>query len=152
MGGVLSGYHHKTHQRPLELRLHAIKIACSKQVEAVGLTVGRRLLSAWTDNISSACSYLHALALVRYYCQCPWLPQPLLSLEQALHLSTHSMKTALLASAEQLNLNLDSGAEQGQRKNNQFNYIPVMMFGQACSYNGTLFWTLQKGGVRPCDL
>lgn len=76
------------------------------------------LLPSWTDSIpfSSPCSYQHALALARYYTQCSWLQPQLLSPDQAFGLSTHSMKTTLLAAAGQLNLNLDSRAKQGHHK------------------------------------
>ena len=76
------------------------------------------LLPSWTDSVpySRPCSYHHALALVRFYFQCSWLKQPLLSPEQAKHLSTHSMKSTLLAAAGQLNLNLEQRAKQGHHK------------------------------------
>ena len=73
------------------------------------------LLPSWTDSVpfSTPCSYHHALALIRFYSQCNCLPAPLLSPEQAKHLSTHSMKSTLLA---QLNLNLEQRAKQGHHK------------------------------------
>ena len=76
------------------------------------------LLPSWTDSVpfSTPCSYHHALALIRFYSQCNWLPTPLLSPEQAKHLSTHSMKSTLLAAAGQLNLNLEQRAKQGHHK------------------------------------
>ena len=76
------------------------------------------LLPSWTDTVpfSSPCSYHHALALIRFYTQCNWLTPPLLTAEQAVHLSTHSMKSTLLAAAGQLNLNLEQRAKQGHRK------------------------------------
>lgn len=76
------------------------------------------LLPAWTDTIpfSSPCSYHHGLALIRYYAQCLWLPKPILSPEQARDLSTHSMKSTLLAAAGQLNLNVEQRAKQGHHK------------------------------------
>ena len=76
------------------------------------------LLPSWTDSIpfSSPCSFRHALALIRFYCKCCWLSPALLSPEQAANLSTHSMKSILLAAAGQLNLNLESRAKQGHHK------------------------------------
>ena len=73
------------------------------------------LLPSWTDSVpfSTPCSYHHALALIRFYSQCNWLPAPLLSPEQAKHLST---KSTLLAAAGQLNLNLEQRAKQGHHK------------------------------------
>ena len=55
------------------------------------------LLPSWTGTVpfSSPCSYHHALALIRFYTQCNWLTPPLLTAEQAVHLSTHSMKSTL---------------------------------------------------------
>ena len=76
------------------------------------------LFPSQTDTIpfSSPCSYHHALALIRFYTQCSWLTPPLLTPEQAKHLSTHSMKSTLLAAAGQLNLNLEQRAKQGHQK------------------------------------
>ena len=79
------------------------------------------LFPSWTDTIpfSSPCSYHHALALIRFYTQCNWLTPALLTPEQARHLSTHSMKSTLLAAAAaagQLNLNLEQRAKQGHHK------------------------------------
>ena len=76
------------------------------------------LLPSWTDSVpfSSPCSYHHALALIRFYCQCNWLSPALLTPEQASNLSTHSMKSTLLAAAGQLNLSLESRAKQGHHK------------------------------------
>ena len=73
------------------------------------------LLPSWTDSIpfSSPCSYHHGLALIRYYAQCNWMKPPLLSPEQALGLSTHSMKSTLLAAAGQLNINVEQRAKPG---------------------------------------
>ena len=61
------------------------------------------LLPSWTDSVpfSTPCSYHHALALIRFYSQCCWLSPALLSPEQAANLSTHSMKSTLLAAAGQ---------------------------------------------------
>ncbi len=69
------------------------------------------LFPSWTDTIpfSSPCSYHHALALIRFYTQCSWVtPPPLLTAEQAVRLSTHSMKSTLLTAAGQPNLNLEN--------------------------------------------
>ena len=76
------------------------------------------LLPSWTDSIpfSSPCSYHHVLALIRFYAQSNWLTQALLTPEQAKHLSTHSMKSTLLAAAGQLNHKLEQRAKQGHRK------------------------------------
>ena len=62
--------------------------------------------------------FLHRILIiiVRFYCQCNWLSPALLTPEQASNLSTRSMKSALLAAAGQLNLNLESRAKQGHRK------------------------------------
>ncbi len=65
---------------------------------------------------SAPCSYHHALALIRFYCQCNWLSSALFTPEQASNLSTHSMKSTLLAAVGQLNLSLESRAKQGHRK------------------------------------
>ena len=76
------------------------------------------LFPSWTDSIpfSSPCSYHHALALIRFYTQCNWIQPPLLSAEEAKHLSTHSMKSTMLAAAGQLNMNLEQRAKQGHHK------------------------------------
>ena len=78
------------------------------------------LFPSWFNTIpfSSPCSYRHALALIRFYAQCNWLTQALLTPDQAKHLSTHSMKSTLLAAAGQLNLNLnlEQRAKQGHHK------------------------------------
>ena len=76
------------------------------------------LLPSWTDSIpfSTPCSYHHGLALIRYMSQCLWLKTPLLTPDQALGLSTHSMKSTMLAAAGQLNLNIEQRAKQGHRK------------------------------------
>ena len=76
------------------------------------------LFPSWTDAIpfSSPCSYHHALAFIRFYTQCNWLTPPFLIPEQAKHLSTHSMKSTLLAAAGQPNLNLEQRAKQGHHK------------------------------------
>ena len=77
------------------------------------------LLPSWTDSVpfSSPCSYHHALALIRFYCQCScWLSPALLTPEQASNLFTHSMKSSLLAAAGQLSLNLEGCAKQGHHK------------------------------------
>ena len=77
------------------------------------------LFPSRTDAIpfSSPCSYHHALALIRFYTQCSWLTPPLLTPEQAKHLSTHSMKSTLLpAAGGQFNLNLEQCAKQGHHK------------------------------------
>ena len=76
------------------------------------------LLPSWTDSIpfSSPCSYHHALALIRYCAQCNWLHEPLLTPDPGRCLSTHSMKSTLLAAAGQLNLNIAQRAKQGHRK------------------------------------
>ena len=76
----------------------------------------RHWVFRFLEAISSPCSYHHALALIRLYIQCSWLTPPLLTLEQAKHPSTHSMKSTLLAAAGQLNLNLEQRAKQGHRK------------------------------------
>ena len=76
----------------------------------------RHWVFRFLEAISSPCSYHHALALIRLYIQCSWLTPPLLTLEQAKHPSTHSMKSTLLAAAGQLNLNLEQCAKQGHRK------------------------------------
>ncbi len=75
-------------------------------------------ISSWTDSVpfSSPCSYHHAFALIRFYCQCNWLSPALLTPEQASNRSTHCMKSTLLAAAGQLNLNLESHAKQGHHK------------------------------------
>ena len=65
---------------------------------------------------STPCSYHHGLALIRYMSQCLWLETPLLTPDQALGLSTHSMKSTMLAAAGQLNLNIEQGAKQGHHK------------------------------------
>ena len=76
------------------------------------------LFPSWTDSIpfSSPCSYHHALALIRSYSRCNWITPALLTSEEAKHLSTHSMKSTLLAAAGQLNLNLEQRAKQGHHK------------------------------------
>ena len=76
------------------------------------------ILPSWTDTVpfSSPCTYHHGLALIRYYAQCLWLPKPILSPDQARDLSTHSMKSTLLAAAGQLNLNVEHRAKQGHHK------------------------------------
>ena len=76
------------------------------------------LSPCWTDTIpfSSPCSYHHALALIRFYTQCTCIQPPLLSPEEAKHLSTHSMKSTILAAAGQLNMNLEQRAKQGHHK------------------------------------
>ena len=76
------------------------------------------LFPSWTDAIpfSSPCPYHHALAAIRCYTQCNWLTPPLLTPEQAKHLSTHSMTSTLLAAAGQPNLNLEQRAKQGHHK------------------------------------
>ena len=76
------------------------------------------IFPSWTDTVpfSAPCSYHHALALIRFYTQCNWLTPPLLTPEQAKHLSTHSLKLTLLAAAGQLNLNLEQRAKQGHHK------------------------------------
>ena len=76
------------------------------------------LLPSWTDTVpfSSPCTYHHGLALIRYYAQCLWLREPILSPDQARDLSTHSMKSTLLAAAGQLNLNVEHRAKQGHHK------------------------------------
>ena len=55
---------------------------------------------------------LHSFA----YTQCNWIQPPLLSAEEAKHLSTHSMKSTMLAAAGQLNMNLEQRAKQGHHK------------------------------------
>ena len=72
----------------------------------------------WTDSVpfSTPCSYHHALALIRFYGHCCWLSPALLSPEQAANLSTHSMKSTLLAAAGQLNMNLENRAKQAHHK------------------------------------
>ena len=79
------------------------------------------LLPSWTDSIpfTSPCSCNHGLALIRYYAQCNWLQPPLLSPDQARELSTHSMKSTLLAAAGQLNLNVEQRAKQGNHKHSR---------------------------------
>ena len=76
------------------------------------------LLPSWTDSIpfSTPCSYHHGLALIRCLSQCLWLKTPLLTPDQALGLSTHSMKSTMLAAAGQLNLNIEQRAKQGHHK------------------------------------
>ena len=76
------------------------------------------LLPSWTDSIpfSTPCSYHHGLALIRYLSQCLWLQPPLLTPDQAFSLSTHSMKSTMLAAAGQLNLNIEQRAKQGHHK------------------------------------
>ena len=76
------------------------------------------LLPSWTDSIpfSTLCSYHHGLALIRYLLQRLWLKTPLLTPDQALGLSTHSMKSTMLAAAGQLNLNIEQRAKQGHYK------------------------------------
>ena len=76
------------------------------------------LLPPWTDSIpfSTRCSYHHALALIRFYSQCCWLSPALPSPEQAANLSTHSLKSILLAAAGHLDLNLENRAKQGHHK------------------------------------
>ena len=76
-------------------------------------------LPSWTDSIpfSTPCSYHHGLALIRYLSQCLWWLQPqLLTPDQALCLSTHNMKSTMLAAAGQLNLNVEQHAKQGHHK------------------------------------
>ena len=58
----------------------------------------------------------HSLALIRFFSQCLWLKPPILTPDQALCLSTHSMKSTLLAAAGQLNLNIEQRAKQGHHK------------------------------------
>ena len=80
---------------------------------------GSQWSPSWTDPIpfSSPCSYHHALALIRFYTRCNyWLRPPLLNPEEAKNLSTHSMKSTLLAAAGQFNLNLEQRAQQGHHK------------------------------------
>ena len=76
------------------------------------------LLPSWTDSIpfSTPCSYHHGLALIRYFSQCFWLKPPILTPDQALCLSTHSMKSTIPAAAGQLNLNIEQRAKQGHHK------------------------------------
>ena len=76
------------------------------------------LLPSWTDSIpfSTPCSYHHGLALIRHFSQCLWHKPPILTPDQALCLSTHSMKTTMLAAAGQLNLNIEQRAKQGHHK------------------------------------
>ena len=76
------------------------------------------ILPSWTGTVpfSSPCTYHHGLALIRYYAQCLWLREPILSPDQARDLSTHSMKSTLLAAAGQLNLNVEHRAKQGHHK------------------------------------
>ena len=79
------------------------------------------LLPSWTDSVPSStpCSYHHALALIRFYCQRNWLSPALLTPEQASNLSTHSMKSTLLAAAGQLNFNLESTKQGHHKKSGQ---------------------------------
>ena len=86
--------------------LEAIQIGLTKSREYWGDNWNPDFLfPSWTDSIpfSSPCSYHHALALIRFYTQCNWMQPPLLSAEEAKHLSTHSMKSTMLAAAGQLN-------------------------------------------------
>ena len=99
--------------------LEALQIGIDKSREHWGSNWSPNfLLPSWTDSIpfSSPCSYHHALALIRFSCQCNWLSPALLTPEQASNLSTHSLKSTLLAAAGQLNLNLESRAKQGHHK------------------------------------
>ena len=84
--------------------LEAIQIGLTKSRECWGENWNPDFLfPSWTDSIpfSSPCSYHHALALIRFYTQCNWIQPPLLSAEEAKHLSTHSMKSTMLAAAGQ---------------------------------------------------
>ena len=65
------------------------------------------LFPSCTDPVPffSPCFYHHALALIRFYTQCNWITPAILTPEEAKRLSTHSMKSTLLAAAGQLNLN-----------------------------------------------
>ena len=99
--------------------LEAIEISLTKSREYWGENWNPDFLfPSWTDSIpfSSPCSYHHALALIRFYTQCNWIQPPLLSAEEAKHLSTHSMKSTMLAAAGQLNMNLEQRAKQGHHK------------------------------------
>ena len=110
------------------LQDHQKKINKFLQVIASGLEISQAhwgsswepdfILPSWTDTVpfSSPCTYHHGLALIRYYAQCLWLREPILSPDQARDLSTHSMKSTLLAAAGQLNLNVEHRAKQGHHK------------------------------------
>ncbi len=76
------------------------------------------LFPSWTDSIpfSSPRSYHHALALIRFYTQFNWITPGLLTPEETKHLSTHDLKSTLLAAAGQLNLNLEHRGKQGHHK------------------------------------
>ena len=97
--------------------LEALQIGVDKSREHWGPNWSPEFLlpnSYFLVPFSSPCSYHHALALIRFYCQCDWLSPPLLSPEQASNLYTHSMKSTLLAAAGQLTLYLESRAKQGR--------------------------------------
>ena len=99
--------------------LEAIQIGLTKSREYWGENWSPDFLfPSWADSIpfSSPCSYHHALALIRFYTQCNWIQPPLLSAEEAKHLSTRSMKSTMLAAAGQLNMNLEQHATQGHHK------------------------------------
>ena len=116
MGSLLPWHHHSTFSTTLDL---PIQIGVTKSREHWGSDwTPDFFLSSWTDSVplSSPCSYHHALALIRFYTQCNWIQPALLTPEDAKHLSTHSMKSILLAAAGQLNLNLEQRAKQGRHK------------------------------------
>ncbi len=120
MGSLLYRRNHLPINWALVFRfLEALQIGVDKSREHWGPNWSPEfLLPLWTDSVpfSSPCSYHHALALIRFYCQRDWLSPPLLSPEQASNLSTHSMKSTLLAAAGQLTLYLESRAKQGHPK------------------------------------
>ena len=86
------------------LFLEALQIDIDKSREHWGLNWSPdSVLPSWAGSVpfSSPRSYHHALALIRFYCQCNWLSPVLLTPEQASNLSTQSMKSTLLAAAGQ---------------------------------------------------
>ena len=75
--------------------LQALQIGIDKSREHWRKWSPHFLLPSWTDSVpfSSPCSYHHAFALIRFYCQRNRLSPALLTPEQASNLSTHSIKS-----------------------------------------------------------